>query len=58
MDQLTMLCNEKAINNCSNIIVYDKEVTKEDVNFNMDKVMKYDPKFCYRFVNIAGDYYY
>jgi len=53
-----MLSGKKSIVNFMNVMVYDKEMQREDIVFNMKKIFRQDPKFFYRLVNIGGDYFY
>ena len=58
MDQGTQLSGKKSIVNYMNVMMFDELMDSDIVLFNMRKIFKQDPKFSYKFVNIAGDYYY
>ena len=58
MDQACFVSSSKSHVNFMNCMAYDRSMDPSIVLFNMEKAIKYLPKFHYKVVEILGDYYY
>ena len=58
MDAATLLSSAKCHVNFINVVHYDKVITEDVIKFNVEKMMKFMPKFTQHIVEFGGEYYY